>query len=422
MYMDTYDRIIRLPTFSIRLTHIPRDILLRIILCLIPLPALQWIRHNSHYDHRIRTPMLHEIFGTGHLPIYIDMTRYRLWMERPYWQRVPLLSDIARSRNHLHDTISRIHLSLLNIVYWAPTSLMPRINMIHTIMKCREHEEHWAQLRPHYPLRTYRFTSKFIITDELDNRILATIEWSWHISDATIWHPGTNYLLAYPPYVHGELDHDYFVDDDGELDPEYFMTTRLIERDDPSGVPWHPGYYMNGTPSSIANDRPPACAFSIPMSARHTQQLTQALHHLRHTNYKMHFDILNNDYCLTSHLLAGETMTVPVNTPQQIMTQQQHQHQHNLTNIMHTRHARHGYTTTDTATHTHTSDVFFSFRTHGDRRLQRTLMQYLSQIPENDGDMLGFDLTLQQRLPALEHTVNDQLVHLNPVPHQPPVN
>ena len=115
-------------------------------------------------------------------------------------------------------------------------------------------------------------------------------------------------------------------------------------------------------------------------------------------------------------------MTVPANTPQQIMTQQQHQHQHNLTNIMHTRHARYGYTTTDTATHTHTSDVFFSFRTHGDRRLQRTLMQYLSQIPENDGDMLGFDLTLQQRLPALEHTVNDQLVHLNPVPHQPPVN
>ena len=159
---------------------------------------------------------------------------------------------------------------------------------------------------------------------------------------------------------------------------------------------------MNGPPSSIANDRPPARAFSIPMSARHTQQLTQALHRLQHTNYRMHFDILNNGYCLTSYLLAGETMTVPINTPQQTMTQQQQQqqHQHSLTSIMHTRNARHGYTTTDTATHTHTSDVFFSFRTHGDRRLQSTLMQCLSQTPENDGDMLGFDLALQQRPPA----------------------
>lgn len=366
--------------------------------------------------------MLHEIFGTGHLPTHIDMSRYRLWMILPYWQRIPLLSDLARSRNHLHDTISRIHLALLNIVYWAPKSLMSRINMIRTITKCREHEEHWTQLRPHYPLRTYRFTSKFIITDELDDRVLATIEWSWHISDATIWHPGTNYLLAYPPYIHGELDRDYFVNGDGELDPEYFMATRLIERDDPNGIPWHPGYYMNGTPSSIANDRPPACAFSIPMSARHTQQLTQTLHRFQHTDYRMHFDILNNDYCLTSHLLAGEIMTIPINTPQQVMTQQQHQHQHNLTNIMHTQNARHGYTITDTATQTHNSDVFFSFRTHGDRRLQRTLMQYLSQTPEDDGDALGFDLTLQQRLPVLGPATNDQLVHLNPVSHQPPAN
>ena len=71
-------------------------------------------------------------------------------------------------------------------------------------------------------------------------------------------------------------------------------------------------------------------------------------------------------------------MTVPINTPQQTMTRQQHQHQHNLTNIMHTRNARHGYTTTDVSTHTHTSDVLFSFQTHGDRRLQNTLMRYLS--------------------------------------------
>ena len=159
MYMGTYDRIMRLPTSGMRPTQIPRGILLRIILCLIPLPALQWIQHDFHYDQRVREPMLHEIFGTGHLPIYIDMPRYRLWMVRPYWQRVPLLSDLARSRNHLHDTISRIHLALLNIVYWAPKSSMSRINMIRTITKCREHEEHWAQLRPHYPLRTYRFSS-----------------------------------------------------------------------------------------------------------------------------------------------------------------------------------------------------------------------------------------------------------------------
>jgi hypothetical protein len=115
-------------------------------------------------------------------------------------------------------------------------------------------------------------------------------------------------------------------------------------------------------------------------------------------------------------------MTVPINTPQQTMTQQQHQHQHNLTSIMHTRNARHGYTTTDIATHTHTSDVFFSFRTHGDRRLQRALMHYLSQTPENDGGTLGFDLALQQRPPALGPAADDQLVHLNPIPHQPPAN
>ena len=152
------------------------------------------------------------------------------------------------------------------------------------------------------------------------------------------------------------------------------------------------------------------------MPAQHTQQLTHALHRLRHTNYRLHFDILDNGYCLTSHLLAGEVMTVPIDTPQQTVTQ----HHHRLTNIMHTRNARHGYTITDTATHAHTSDVFFSFRTHGDRRLQDTLMRYLSQIPEDDGDMLGFDLMIQQRPPPLGPMINDQLVQLNPPPHQPP--
>ena len=78
MYIDTYDRIMRPPTSSIRPTQIPRDIVLRIILCLIPLPALQWIQHDFHYDQHVREPMLHEIFGTGHLPIHIDMPRYRL--------------------------------------------------------------------------------------------------------------------------------------------------------------------------------------------------------------------------------------------------------------------------------------------------------------------------------------------------------
>ena len=87
---------------------------------------------------------------------------------------------------------------------------------------------------------------------------------------------------------------------------------------------------------------------------------------------------------------------------------------------MHTRNARHGYTIADTATQTHTTDVFFSFRTHGDRRLQNTLMRYLSQIPEDDGDMLGFDLTLQQRSPAMGHDLHDQLVQLDPPPHEPP--
>ena len=150
------------------------------------------------------------------------------------------------------------------------------------------------------------------------------------------------------------------------------------------------------------------------MSAQHTQRLIQGLQRCRHANHKVHFDILNNDYCLTSHLLVGEVMTIPINTTQQITSQQQQQQQqHNLTNIMHTRHARRGYTITDTATDMHTTDIFFSFRTHGDCRLQRTLMRHLAQIPYDDEDTNGFDLMLQQRPPAIAHDTHDQLVQQN---------
>ena len=86
---------------------------------------------------------------------------------------------------------------------------------------------------------------------------------------------------------------------------------------------------------------------------------------------------------------------------------------------MHTRDARHGYTVADTATQTHTIDVFFSFRTHGDRRLQQTLMRYLSQVPQDDGDMSGFDLVLQQRPPAVGNDIHDQLTQLDPPPYEP---
>ena len=109
---------------------------------------------------------------------------------------------------------------------------MSRTNMIRTITRCSIHTEHWTHLRPHYPLRTYRFTSRFIITDEIDDRVLTSIEWSWHISDVIVWHPGMNYLLAYEPYMHGVLDLDYFTDDDGHVNPEYSMETRLIEPND----------------------------------------------------------------------------------------------------------------------------------------------------------------------------------------------
>ena len=84
--------------------------------------------------------------------------------------------------------------------------------------------------------------------------------------------------------------------------------------------------------------------------------------------------------------------------------------QHNLTNIMHTRHTRRGFTITNASTNTHTTDVFFSFRPQGDRRLQRTLMRHLAQIPYDDGGMNGFGMMLQQIPPASEHNIHGQLV------------
>jgi len=398
MNVEQQDRIMR-PFMSImRPIRLPRDIILRVVLYLIPPQALQWIRHDFHYSRYVRAPMLHEIFGTGCLPTHIDMSRYRgavyaLLEYNP--GRLPS-SCIARSRNHLHDTISRLHLALLNIVYWAPMSSLSRRNVIRTIEICRKHEEHWSHLRPHYPLRTYSYTSRFIISDDLSDRVLVSLEWSWHISDVIFWYAGENHLMISEPNIRDEIN------------PEHFMATRRIENLDQNGNPWHPGYRMNGTPSSRPTTRLPACAFSIPMSAQHTQRLTQGLRRCQHANHKVHFDILNNDYCLTSHLLVGEIMTIPINTMHQITSQQQQQ-QPNLTNIMHTRHARRGYTITDTASHMHTADVFFSFRTHGDRRLQRTLMRHLAQIPYDDERMNGFDLMIQQRPPITPHGVHDQL-------------
>ena len=403
MYMDTYDRIIRLPTSGVmRPIQLPRDLILRIILYLIPPQALQWIRHDFHYNRYVRAPMLHEIFGAGCLPTYIDMSRYG----GTTYTLLLYNSCIARSRNYLHGTVSRLHIALLNIVYWIPMSSLSRGNVIRTIGICRRHEEHWSYMRPHYPLRTYSFTSRFIISDNLSNRILVSIEWNWHISDVIFWCAGDTRFMISEPNMRGQLD------------PERFMATRHIEHLDPNGNPWHPGYRLNGTPSRQPTTHLPACAFSIPMSAQHTQQLIQGLQRCRHANHKVHFDILNNDYCLTSHLVAGAVMTIPINDTQQMTSQQQQQQQqHNLTNIMHTRHARRGYTITDTASNMHTTDVFFSFRTHGDRRLQRTLMRHLAQIPYDDDGMNGFDLMLQQRPPTIVHGAHDQSVQPNLPPH-----
>ena len=184
MYIDTYDRIIRPPTSGVmRPVQLPRDLILRIILYLIPSQALQWIRHDFHYNRYIRAPMLHDIFGAGCLPTHIDMSRYG----GTTYNLLLHNSCIARSRNYLHDTISRLHIALLNVVYWIPMSSLPRRNVIRTIGICRRHEEHWSYMRPHYPLRTYSFTSRFIVSDNLSNRVLVSIEWHWHISDVIFW-------------------------------------------------------------------------------------------------------------------------------------------------------------------------------------------------------------------------------------------
>ena len=423
---DKHDRIMR-PFMSImRPTRLPQDIVLRVVLYLIPLPALRWIQHDFHYSRHVRVPTLHEIFGMGCLPSHIDLSRYRgeemsstfiNQCEHNQWRLPP--SRIAPSRNHLHDTISRIHLALLNIVYWAPMSSLSRQNVIRTIKICRRHEKQWFYLRPHYPLRTYSFTSRFIICDIHSNRVLTSIEWPWHISDMTIWHacPLTHLSISEPP--NGELNQtnrlSIYHPPNGEPNPTHSITTRHIERDDPDGNPWHPGYYLNGTPCNQPTNHLPACAFSIPMSAQHTQQLTHSIQQCRHSQYSVHFDILNNDYCLTSHLLVGQMMTIPTHSTQQTTSHQQQQ-QHNLTNIMHTPDARRGYTITDTATHIHTSDVFFSFRNRWDCRIQRTLMRHLAQNPHDDGNMNGFDLIVQRRPPATQHNVHNKLIQQNPPP------
>ena len=296
--------------------RLPRDIILHIVLYLIPTPALQWIQHDFHYSRHVRTPMLYEIFGTGCLPTHIDVSRYAaeelcLVLDNSQWRLPP--SRLALSRNHLHDTISRLHIALLSLVYWAPMSSLSRRNVIRTIETCRRHEKHWFYLRPHYPLRTYSFTSRFIICDHRDNRVLASIEWSWRMSDITFWHACTN------PFLLSEWSN-------GELDPDHLVTTRLIEHNDPEGNPWHLGYCTNGTPSDRPTRHLPACAFSIPMSAQHTQHLIHSIQQHRNTECSVHFDILNNDYCLTSHLLVAQIMTIPINNTQQT-TQQQHQQQ-----------------------------------------------------------------------------------------------
>ena len=61
MNIDQRDHIMR-PFMSImRPIRLPRDLILRIILYLIPPHALRWIRHDFHYSRHVRTPMLHEM-------------------------------------------------------------------------------------------------------------------------------------------------------------------------------------------------------------------------------------------------------------------------------------------------------------------------------------------------------------------------
>ena len=106
-------------------------------------------------------------------------------------------------------------------------SSLSRRNVIRAIEICRKHEEHWSHLRPHCPLRTYSFTSRFIISDDLSDRVLVSIEWSWHMYDVIIWHAGANYLLVSGPNVYGELN------------PEHFMETRRIgRREGVTGACW----------------------------------------------------------------------------------------------------------------------------------------------------------------------------------------
>ena len=149
MNTDERDRIMR-PFMSIMLPiRLPRDIILRVVLYLIPPPALQWILRDFHYSRRhVRVPMLHEVVGAGYLPTHIDMLRYNcgtdVVFERNQW-RFPS-SCLTRSRSYLHGTISRMHLALLNIVYWAPMSSLSRRNVIRTIEICR---------KPHYPPTSY---------------------------------------------------------------------------------------------------------------------------------------------------------------------------------------------------------------------------------------------------------------------------
>ena len=147
------------PCMSImRPIRLPQDIILRVVLYLIPPPALQWIRHDFHYSRHVRIQMLHEIFGAGCLPTHVDMSRYNcstyVVFERNQWWRLPS-SRLTRSRNHLHGKISRIRLALLNIVYWAPMSPLSRWNVIRTIVSCgtrRTLVTHPTTLSPTYIL------------------------------------------------------------------------------------------------------------------------------------------------------------------------------------------------------------------------------------------------------------------------------
>ena len=148
MNTNKRDHIMR-PFMSImRPIRLPQDTILRVVLYLIPPPALRWIRHYFHYSRHVRVPMLHEIFGAGCLPTHIDMSRYNcgtyVVFEHNQW-RLPS-SRLARSRNHLHGTIPSIRLALLNIVYWAPMPPLSHRNVIRTISICRTHEEHWSHI------------------------------------------------------------------------------------------------------------------------------------------------------------------------------------------------------------------------------------------------------------------------------------